>query len=161
MLSLFKLAQARALQLLNDPNSDCYKFLISKGFTPDEIAKTAKNLKDHVPYDALKSTNIEDFGTYDRAVNKAFNEKFKIFGKYDNAATGAVSRDTYYTRGGLKTSVAIHETFHRVLDGPTRVTGQVISIEDDALGQRLGLPQGATTSSSEVIDKTLEDGGCK
>jgi RHS repeat-associated protein len=160
-LELFKLARARALQLLNDQSSDCYKFLISKGFTPDEIAKTAQNLKDHVPYDALKSTNVEDFGNFDRAVKQGFEEFRSRNGKYPNAATGEVSRNTYYTLGGLKTSVEIHETFHRVLDGPTRANGQVIGIEDDALGQKLGLPQGATASSTEVIDKALEDGGCK
>ncbi|HEX8140108.1 MAG TPA: lamin tail domain-containing protein [Pyrinomonadaceae bacterium] len=161
-MELFKLARARALQLLNDPNSDCYKFLISKGFTPGEISKAAQNLKDHVPYDALKSTNMEDFGGFSRPVNKGFEElrSRSQNGQYPNAATGSLSRNTYYTLGGLKTSVEIHETFHRILDGPTRVTGAVEGIGDDALKGRLGIndPPGA---SSESIDKALEDGGCK
>lgn len=59
LLKIFTGVSNAAQDLLNNPDSDCAKFLKSKGFDP---SLTSQNLKSHKPYDLQRSSGKDTFG---------------------------------------------------------------------------------------------------
>lgn len=146
-------AQFVLLSVLGNPNSRCYKFLKSKGFDPDAIAKDLKTQK---PYDGFLSTNAEDFGAAG-ASPKEFFEAYRNSKIPLDAATSP-SGNIYYgnARGGIRSGLVLHENLHR----------QLPSVSEDALGRKLGTwksqkNRDGTSKDSSAINKTLEANGCK
>jgi RHS repeat-associated protein len=154
-LTVWRTSRDALLKLLENTESDCYKFLKSKGIDPSIIAK---DLKTQTPYDLNKSTNKlkttvfktpKQFSDYVLAQDGA---------RPDGALTDGYGGNIYYGgKNALNVSTILHENIHRNING---------ILDDDALGVKLGtIKEGEKIfdkpEGSKAIGKTLEDAGCK
>jgi RHS repeat-associated protein len=154
----WELSVSKLLTLLNDPNSQCYRFL-QKAFSKEAVKAIAKDLKTQVPYDGLKSTNVDNglpIGG-DGTPKGLFDEYSKVNAPLD-AVTAGLHGNIYYgnVRGGMRTSVILHENIHRNIPNTKGV-----AMTDDSLGRRLGTWKKKGTQDSSKINGTLEANGCK
>ncbi len=151
-------AVARLINLLTDQKSKCYKFLKSKGFDPEALAKDLGNQK---PYDGLISTNVDPgLPPAGDGTPKGFFEELYKNNIPADAVTAGLGGNIYYgrVRGRISTGLVLHETLHRNVPSSPRST---VSISDDDLGRRLGTWKRQGGKDSSLINRTLERAGCR
>ena len=142
-LKTYTSVQERLSKLLRNKKSPCAKFLISRGFDPDQVADA---LSAQSAYNAKLSTNPGPGLHGDYAVKE-------LFKMYDWDALRGDGGDVYYRPNKVNTQVVLHETLHQAAGG----------ISDAALATKLGLPPDALAKagSSRPINDELRKNGCK
>jgi hypothetical protein len=164
-LARYLAARGHLIDLLNNRESDCSKFLLAKlGLSGTRVARAVLGQR---AFDGLLSTitmlraginssrglladwRVSDFfsfGEPDPETNETSASAF-----YANPLYGADIRDVYYAPGALRAQMILHETLHYFL-----------GITDTDLAARLGIDPGAISrDGTRVISWALRDGGCQ
>jgi hypothetical protein len=148
LLTAYNAARDRLLKLLRNPQSDCAKFLKSKGIDPNKVANV---LQSQSAYDGLKSTiDAADAGINDLFSGRSVQSVFQDFGW--RAARGKGS-DVYYSQSGVRAPTILHETLHQ----------QIGRISDPDLATKIGISSAdyQKANDSGIIDDALAKAGCK
>jgi hypothetical protein len=154
------------LFIKNKSKTDCLKFLEAKlkkiGF---DVNKLIQDLTNQVPYDFEKSTNADVTSIFNNTKDFADYLK-KTKQPLPDAYTSPNTRNIYYTSTGLKLSIILHESLHRLLSDPSNLS---LPLLDQTLADEIGaIKKGVKVfdakknpKGSKIISEKLEAAGCK
>ncbi len=139
--------------------TSCLRFLEEAlGEVGFDVNKLSQDLMNQTPYDFEKSTNPDTtLAIFDNT--KAAADALKAANRdLPDAYTSSSTNNIYYTSTGLKLSIILHESLHRVFG----LSDQTLAEKLKAIGKGVRVnDEKKNPKGSRVINQALEDAGCK